>query len=670
MPIKKIKIGVNDLRTQHPNVAAQAHGWDASSLTGGSNKIVEWKCDIGHIFKTSPKLRTGQGQGCPYCSGKRVLKGFNDLQTTLPNVAAEWHPTLNGDLNPSDFTKGSRQKAWWKCSNNYSHVWSSPIKERLKSNCPFCAGRRVLAGSNDLAALSPEISSEWHPSKNQGLSPTEVSNGSDKIIWWRCAKYSDHEWQASIKNRTLRGSKCPICSGAKAKAGFNDLSTLSPALADQWHATKNGNLQPSDVTKGSGKSAWWKCSANPSHEWKAAISSRANSACPICNGNKIVLEGVNDLVTTYPEIARDWHPTLNGDLRPQSFTRGSDKRIWWQCPGYVEHVWQTSIINKRGCPYCSGQKALAGFNDIETTSPKIAKTWHSSKNGTLRPSQLTIGSKKKVWWQCLVDSTHEWQTTPNARNNTGCPFCAGRMLIPGVNDLASADPVMALEWHPTKNGLITPSDVFRHSAAKVWWQCSRYSEHEWKSTIAGRRGCPICSGNKIMVGFNDLKTTHAVIASQWHPTKNAHLSPTEVSKGSVRKVWWICPTNDKHEWEATINSRTSLDAGCPSCAQVGYDPNQDGWLYLMQRPGEQQIGITNNLTRRVKQHEKYGWTLTDHIGPACGRDVQKIESMLKKWLRSSIGVVEGTHENWPTITMEVSSLNDLRARSGISRWIS
>lgn len=86
----------------------------------------------------------------------------------------------------------------------------------------------------------------------------------------------------------------------------------------------------------------------------------------------------------------------------------------------------------------------------------------------------------------------------------------------------------------------------------------------------------------------------------------------------------------------------------------------------MQRPGEQQIGITNGLTRRVKQHEKNGWTLIDWRGPSSGRDVQKLESSLKKWLRAYIGLVDGTRENWTTVAMEVVSLADLGARSGIA----
>lgn len=179
--------------------------------------------------------------------------------------------------------------------------------------------------------------------------------------------------------------------------------------------------------------------------------------------------------------------------------------------------------------------------------------------------------------------------------------------------------------------------------------------------MSGRRGCPVCSGNEILAGFNDLETTHPGIASQWHTTKNGSSMPKEFSKGSTRKIWWICPSNSEHEWEATINSRISLDSGCPSCSQVGYDPNQDGWFCLMQRPGEQQIGITNDLTRRVKQHEKNGWTPIDWRGPSSGRDVQKLESSQKKWLRAYIGLVDGTRENWTTVAMEVVSLADLGA---------
>jgi Zn ribbon nucleic-acid-binding protein len=665
MPIKRIRQGENDLASLYPEIADQAHGWDPSLVTVGSNKNLEWKCGQGHLYKTSTKQRTILGRGCPYCSGKRVLQGYNDLITTSPAVAAEWHPTLNGVRKPTDFTKGSKVSIWWKCSKHSSHIWSAPIKDRNKCGCPFCSGKRVLAGSNDLASLYPEISSEWHPFKNNGLLPSEVTHGSEKRVWWRCKWQSGHEWQATIKNRTLRGSNCPICSGSRVMTGFNDLSTVSPDIAEQWHKVKNGELHPSQFTTGSSIRVWWQCKANPSHEWVAAIGSRSKSGCPICSGNRID-RGVNDLATTSPEIIRDWHPTLNQPLSPLDFSRGSDQRVWWKCPNYSDHEWQSSIVNKRGCPICAGKQIQAGFNDLQTTSPEIANTWHPRKNGELKPSQISRGSKRRVWWQCSLVSSHEWQTTVNARGITGCPYCAGKRVLPGINDLATIDPRVAAEWHPTKNGALTPADVARYSSKKAWWRCSKHPEHEWISSIAGRRGCPVCSGNQILVGFNDLQTTHPGIASQWHTTKNGSSIPTEFSKGSTRKIWWICPNDSEHEWEASINSRTSLDSGCPSCAQVGYDPNQDGWFYLMQRPGEQQIGITNDLTRRIKQHEKNGWTLIDWRGPSSGRDVQKLESRLKKWLRADIGLVEGTHENWTTVAMEVVSLADLGARSGIA----
>ena len=85
----------------------------------------------------------------------------------------------------------------------------------------------------------------------------------------------------------------------------------------------------------------------------------------------------------------------------------------------------------------------------------------------------------------------------------------------------------------------------------------------------------------------------------------------------------------------------------------------------MQRPGEQQFGITNDLPARMKTHERNGWTLLENIGPAPGDVVYRTELVFKKWLRKNIGIMEGTTENWATTSMEVYSLADLKARSGI-----
>ena len=133
------------------------------------------------------------------------------------------------------------------------------------------------------------------------------------------------------------------------------------------------------------------------------------------------------------------------------------------------------------------------------------------------------------------------------------------------NSLAARNPVLAKEWHPEKNGYLTPDKISFSSAKVVWWlgKCG----HEWRSSVDNRRrgnGCPICSGHQLLTGYNDLATTHPQLCQEWHPTKNGGLTPQKITKGSHKKVWWICKNG--YEWEAQVKSR-NYGCGCPMCAK-------------------------------------------------------------------------------------------------------
>ena len=132
--------------------------------------------------------------------------------------------------------------------------------------------------------------------------------------------------------------------------------------------------------------------------------------------------------------------------------------------------------------------------------PELVKQWHPTKNGDLTPSDVTAGSSKKVWWVCPTNPVHEWPTRVNARvKGRGCPFCAGKRKFGKVyKTIAEGYPELAKEWHPTKNGDLTPDDVTEGSGKEVWWLCSNDPSHEWKTRVqyrtAGRGKCPKCSG--------------------------------------------------------------------------------------------------------------------------------------------------------------------------------
>lgn len=199
-----------------------------------------------------------------------------------------------------------------------------------------------------------ELLTQWDCRANLPLTPQTIFHGSRKSVWWKCEK--DHHWRASVNSRTSGKTNCPYCSGRIAWPGETDLASRFPALAKEWHPTKNGNLQPTQISPVSKRRVWWICPRG--HEYLSAVGRRTmrKSGCPYCDGKK-VLAGFNDLATTYPQIAAQWHPNLNGALTPQMVTAGSHKKAWWICT--EGHVWKAFIYSRtgkhqRGCPVCAG----------------------------------------------------------------------------------------------------------------------------------------------------------------------------------------------------------------------------------------------------------------------------------------------------------------------------
>ena len=190
-----------------------------------------------------------------------------------------------------------------------------------------------------------------------------------------------------------------------------------PELMKEFHTTLNGNLNPNNITAGSNEKFWWVC--NKGHEWKTACSKRTSekTGCPYCSNHKVCKD--NCLATIYPELVKEWHPTLNGNLTPNNIIAGSNKKVWWICN--KGHEWKTSPNGKRGCPCCSNQKVCKD-NCLATTHPEIAKEFHITLNDNLTPNDVIAGSHKKYWWICKKG--HEWQARVADRNNgSGCPIC-------------------------------------------------------------------------------------------------------------------------------------------------------------------------------------------------------------------------------------------------------
>jgi len=415
-----------------PDLAAQwsyddNYLYTPDTISAKSHQKFVWVCSKGHKWTTDPdhRMRSHSAE-CPYCNGNRVISGENDLVTLFPGLEKEWNYSRNGGINPNLLHCSSNKKVWWVCGRG--HEWRARISHRTlaenATNCPFCAGKRVMPGENDLATQRPDIALQWDFAANAPLTPSQVTVGSGKRVQWKCE--FGHTWRTSIAHRTnpQNPTNCPYCDGRRVIPGKTDLATLRPDLMQEWNYDLNSDLEPTKLSLHSNKKAHWVCKEG--HQWISVIERRTasnGSGCPYCSGRRAI-PGETDLQTKYPQIAKELD-TEATDTDPSTVSYASNRKEPWIC--IKGHRWEATIASRtvggKKCPVCSGRRPEVGVSDLATVRPDLVLDWDNDSNGNHRPEDYLPNASYIASWNCHICGTR-WKKSIFARSRgSKCPKC-------------------------------------------------------------------------------------------------------------------------------------------------------------------------------------------------------------------------------------------------------
>ena len=571
--------GINDFVTTHPQLAKELHpskngSFSPNTVKAGSKNKVWWLCpECGYEWKAAIVNRAIGGNGCPVCTNSILVTGKNDLLTTYPHIAREWHPTKNGLLHPAIVRPGSHHRAWWKCST-CGWEWQSTINNRTNHNsgCPKCKkSSGSIRGESDFYTTHPELAKEWHPTKNGAFSPKDIKAGSSKKAWWLCP-HCGHEYESTVYSR-VKGTGCPRCmytnkTSYPEQALFYYLKQIYPDAINRYKASFLGKMEldiliPSlDYAIEYDGAAW--------HNEKTL--KKEQKKYELCQKQGIKLIRVREKLPPLMSGVADYQLEV---IRINNKTNLEETIK--QLVRYINFSRKYININLQ-----QDEKAIRASyqrkpkNSLYNLFPEAAKEWHPTKNGHLTPDLFHKGSEFRAWWKC-TKCGYEWQTSIKQRTRekaTGCPACSNQILVPGVNDLASTHPFLAKEWHPTKNGDLTPQQIISGMSKKFWWKCSECG-HEWAATITHRKfshsGCPKCSHKKSAEKRRStlLKRNGGItdpqLMREWDYERNYPLTPQDFTAASSKKVWWKC-SKCGYNWQSAISSRNMNKTGCPKCA--------------------------------------------------------------------------------------------------------
>lgn len=508
-----------------------------------------------------------------------------------------------------------------------------------------------------------ELLAEWHWEKNAPQTPYQVAYGSNKKVWWHCLTCGN-DFETQVVNRTgYKHVGCNVCNkylhtSFPEQAVFYYVRKLFP-LAENKYTSFFDNQMELDIfipelnigIEYDGN-YWHSETAHERNIKKHAIC-RQNGIClirvkenykrfPICTDDcdySIYRESETDqglcnaiadvlqildcskecdinisrdrsiiksqyiisfkersLLSKYPQLALEWHPTNNGFFKPDMVMPSSSDKVWWHCPkcgfDYPAAPSKRTRAKPTGCPVCANRIIIPGINDLATVRPDLAAEWHPFLNTDLKPTQIAPNYSKMVWWRCRLCG-HEYQKTPNKRISSaqGCKECSRKIraeklhdkaLKIGENDLASQYPEILEEWDYVANvGLPNPNEItVGNTSIKINWICS-VCGYTWQATAYSRThlksGCQRCGWQKtgmarqkhaLRKGINDLASQHPELLLDWDYENNANLfSPDEITVGNSKtKVHWICHVCG-HRWKTYVYLRVHRGQGCRMCSR-------------------------------------------------------------------------------------------------------
>lgn len=355
--------------------------------------------------------------------------------------------------------------------------------------------------------------------------PEMFSVGSEQKVFWKCKE--GHSWAASIKNRSLKKSNCPLCSqleqgdrvrNALLKKSGISLGSSFPNLLSEWDYEKN-KITPFNIAPKSNLKVWWICPNGHSH-YKSIAGKTSGDSCPSCYKQKrskiardVRIAKTGTLDKAFPEIAKQWD-LIKNNAQPSNFPPGSKEKVWWICS--MGHSWEANISSrtkqKQGCPFCYRQNqkinslslAIKKHGSLRERNPSFLVEWDFVKNKNTKPTDVTLNNKTKVWWICNKD--HSYSQSPYDRNHGhGCPICSKQKKIDSYKlkiletrgSLKDNNPELLDIWDFEKNLPITPDKLTSGSYEKVWWKCSK--GHSWQDPVnymtnkKRKKYCIICN---------------------------------------------------------------------------------------------------------------------------------------------------------------------------------
>lgn len=553
----------------------------------------------------------------------------------------DWNYEKNTNYSPETLTAGSSVKVWWKCSI-CGHQWQATPNERILhgNKCPKCSKlylvRKRIHEKGSFESNCPERAKDWDYEKNGELLPSQVSSGSNKIVYWKC-HVCGYRWKGMVINHAksmYSCEKCAIKEKTLEKYGRNPLIETHPSLAEEWDYKHNGDLTPYNVTAHCSERVNWICKKG--HRWSQLVSVRVqqHTGCPQCfkeRSTSFAEQAIFFYLKKYTKAYNKYRfqkteidiflqdygigieydgiyfhsseKSKKRDTKKNQILRENGIRlIRVKESDRNEVIGDTILVRKNNdfsyLRFAIGQiSTLIGLldpldvnierdrvqiyeqyieiekeNSIVAKIPDVAKQWDFKRNGNVRPEYILCTSTKKFYWKC--EKGHSWLAQVYSRySGSGCPYCAGKILVPGENDLLSQNPRLVKEWDYENNGDLKPNEITVNNTKRVWWVCPSCGHH-WKVSVANRNsgtGCPKCADKertitkhmnivKIRGSFAD---NYPHLLKEWDYEKNIGLDPSVLPPHCGKTVWWVC-SECGHKWAATMDARAK-GHGCEKC---------------------------------------------------------------------------------------------------------